>query len=140
MMNKNLKWISVYLILNLVLIIIPQSQKNCELKASINEDVAIEIIPQIKSLTDQEFINKIEAVLENQNSIEKNYTYNKQSLEFIDIYEVELNLKGEKTEINKFIKILCKTEYLNMSELICDYEKSPSEANIKLISMGGKNE
>ncbi len=139
-MNKNLKWIILYLILNLLLIIIPQSQKNYELKSLLNEQLALEITPQINNITDEAFINKLEKLLEIQKDIEKSYTYSKQSLEYIDIYEVELNLKGEKNDISNFINSLCKVEELNISELICDYEKSPSEANLKLISMGGKNE
>lgn len=139
MMNKSLKWIIVYIILNLVLIIIPQTQKNYEIKSQLDSEQSIDITTKIDSLTDQEFINKIELVLKTRNSIEKNYTYDKQNLEFIDIYEVELNLKGEKSEIDSVIKNICTGEKLNINELTLDYTKTPAEANLKLISIGGKN-
>lgn len=139
-MNKNLKWIILYLILNLLLIIIPQSQKNFELKSLLNEQLSLEIIPEINNITDEEFINKLEESLKAQSELEKSYTYSKQSLEYIEIYQVELNLKGGKSDISNFINNLCKLEEFNIAELICDYDKSPSEANLKLISMGGKHE
>lgn len=139
-MNKNLKWIILYLIMNLLLIIIPQSQKNFELKSLLNEELSLEIIPEVNNITDEEFINKLEESLKAQSELEKSYTYSKQSLEYIDIYEVELNLKGEKSDISNFINSLCKLEEFNIAELICDYDKLPSEANLKIISMGGKHE
>lgn len=139
-MNKNLKWIILYLILNLLLIIIPQSQKNFELKSLLNEELSLEIIPEVNNITDEEFINKLEESLKAQSELEKSYTYSKQSLEYIDIYEVELNLKGGKNDISNFINGLCKLEEFNIAELICDYDKLPSEANLKIISMGGKHE
>lgn len=139
-MNKNLKWIILYLILNLLLIIIPQSQKNFELKSLLNEQLSLEIIPEVNNITDEEFINKLEESLKAQSELEKSYTYSKQSLEYIEIYEVELNLKGEKSDISNFINSLCKLEEFNIAELICDYDKLPSEANLKIISMGGKYE
>lgn len=139
-MNKNLKWIILYLIMNLLLIIIPQSQKNFELKSLLNEQLSLEIIPEVNNITDEEFINKLEESLKAQSELEKSYTYSKQSLEYIDIYEVELNLKGGKNDISNFINNLCKLEEFNIAELICDYDKLPSEANLKIISMGGKHE
>lgn len=139
-MNKNLKWIILYLILNLLLIIIPQSQKNFELKSLLNEELSLEIIPEVNNITDEEFINKLEESLKAQSELEKSYTYSKQSLEYIEIYELELNLKGGKNDISNFINNLCKLEEFNIAELICDYDKLPSEANLKIISMGGKHE
>lgn len=138
-MNKNLKWIILYIILNLVLIIIPQAQKNNEIKIQLDVEESIEIIPKVEILTDKEFINEIESVLKMENSIQKNYTYDKQNLEYIDIYEVDINLKGEKSKLDNVIKNICKLEKFNINELIIDYTKIPAEANIKLISMGGKN-
>lgn len=139
-MNKNLKWIILYLIMNLLLIIIPQSQKNFELKSLLNEQLSLEIIPEVNNITDEEFINKLEESLKAQSELEKSYTYSKQSLEYIEIYELELNLKGGKNDISNFINNLCKLEEFNIAELICDYDKLPSEANLKIISMGGKHE
>lgn len=138
-MNKNLKWIILYIILNLILIIIPQAQKNNEIKIQLDVEESIEIIPKVEILTDKEFINEIESVLKMENGIQRNYTYDKQNLEYIDIYEVDINLKGEKSELDNVIKNICKLEKFNINELIIDYTKIPAEANIKLISMGGKN-
>lgn len=138
-MNKNLKWIILYIILNLILIIIPQAQKNNEIKIQLDVEESIEIIPKVEILTDKEFINEIESVLKTENGIQRNYTYDKQNLEYIDIYEVDINLKGEKSELDNVIKNICKLEKFNINELIIDYTKIPAEANIKLISMGGKN-
>lgn len=138
-MNKNLKWIILYIILNLVLIIIPQAQKNNEIKIQLDVEESIEIIPKVEILIDKEFINEIESVLKTENGIQRNYTYDKQNLEYIDIYEVDINLKGEKSELDNVIKNICKLEKFNINELIIDYTKIPAEANIKLISMGGKN-
>ncbi|MGL5256635.1 MAG: hypothetical protein ACRC76_06315 [Proteocatella sp.] len=139
-MEKRIKWIIIYLIINLFFIILPQSEKNQEMRMIIENTEKVNINTEFRGIDSNEFINLVENILIKYPKLENDYIYSIEEKDYIDIYKLELQVIGDRNKTNSLISDICK---LNGIEIIdinsCKNEKT-YETNITLIASRGNYE
>lgn len=135
-MKHKVNWIIIYLVLNIIFIIIPQLQKNNELKSYIENSEKLEVIHTEKTLNPNELIYTINDTIEKNENISKSLVCNKSQMTCISIYEIELVIEGQKANVNECIIEICEIPELELDKIeICNSKKCV-EAKLKLNAMG----
>lgn len=115
---------------------IPQFQKNNELKAYIENNQKLEVIHNVKTVNPNKLIYKINDTIEKNKNISKSLVCNKNQMTFISIYEIELVIEGTNSNINECIIEICEIPELELDKIEICNSKNCVEAKLKLNAMG----
>lgn len=137
MMEKNIKWIIVYFVINLLFIIIPQIEKNEEFKMIIESTKNISINTDFRGITSTEFIYLVENSLEKYPNLKNDYLYIGETKDYIETYKLDLQITGDINTINSFISDLCKIDKIDISEVNIYKNDNNYETDLILISSRG---
>ena len=135
-MKYKANWIIIYLILNIIFIMIPQFQKNNELKSYIENSEKAEVVHNVKTFNQNELIYKINDIIEKNKNISKSFVFNKNQMTYISIYEIEIVIEGKKSKINECIIEICEMPELELDKIEICNSKNYVEAKLKLNTMG----
>lgn len=136
-MEKNIKWIVVYFIINLLFIIVPQIEKNEDLRMAIESTKNISINTDFKGISSTEFINSVEASLAKYPNLQNYYLYSGEAKDYIEIYKLDLQITGDLKTINSFISDLCTLDKIEISEVNVYKNDNNYETNLTLIASRG---
>lgn len=139
-MEKHIKWIIVYFIINLFFIIIPQSEKNQELKMIVESTENISINTEFSGINSTEFISLVENILIKHPNLKNDYLYSIEESEYIEIYKLELNVIGDIKNTNNLITDICKVDEIQISEINSYKEDENYETKLTLIASRGNYE
>lgn len=142
-MNKKIiSLVVIYTILNLLIVIFPQIEKNQDLKQQFSDENKLksESAENISQITDVELIREIDDFLRSSNLDKINYTYSKDKLETTQAHQISMRVNGSKSSITNFIKQLPQIEGLQLNELLITKDKGQLDANIDIVVIGAKNE
>lgn len=131
-----------YTILNALIVIFPEMEKNKNLEQQFIdmgkiEDVSSEYLPKIG---DMELVGTIDKILRDSDLNKISYTYAKDECQTTQAHKVNLSVSGSKSNISGFVNRLIQIEGLQLDELTITREKEGLNANINVIVIGAKNE
>lgn len=139
-MEKNIKWIIVYFIINLFLIVIPQSEKNQEIRMIIDSTEHININTEFSGINSTEFIKLVENILDKYPKLKNDYLYSIEVRDCIEVYKLDLKIAGDRNIINSLISDICKIDEIDISEINSYKNEKTYETNITLIASRGNYE
>lgn len=139
-MAKNIKWIMIYFILNLFFIIIPQSEKNQEIRMIVESTKSININTEFRGIYSNEFINLVENILTKYPKLKNNYLYSIERKDYIDIYKLELQIIGDRNKTNSLISDICKVDEIEIIDINSYKNEKNYETNITIIASRGNYE